>query len=163
MAFFIVLFLGVITGFLSSTVASDKGHDGPTWFFAGLLFGPLGLISAAGLSDRKLRKYIRQIEQKQGDIKPEELPRVSQEQRKENIVGPFQLVKTADDDAVWEKVLSRLSSDIANKADRSKSYLNESLFGSTEFVVNDSNGELLAFASRKEFSSDKYQWEVSLG
>ena len=55
-----------------------------------------------------------------------------------------------------------LDSVIANKADRSKSYLNDPLFGTAEFVVNDSNGELLAFASRKESSINTYQWEVSM-
>ena len=54
MAFFVVLVLGVFSGFLASTLASDKGHDGTLWFLAGLLLGPLGLIAAAGLSDRKL-------------------------------------------------------------------------------------------------------------
>ena len=55
-----------------------------------------------------------------------------------------------------------LESVIANKADRSKSYLNDPLFGTAEFVVKDSNGELLALASRKESSINKYQWEVSM-
>ena len=165
MSFFIVLVLGVITGFLSSNVASDKGHDGLTWFLAGLFFGPLGLITAAGLSDRKLRKYIRQIGENQDAIKPEVLSRTSQELRKGNIIGTFQLVRTSEADAIWEKVLSMIDSDIANKADRSKSYLNEPLIGGTEFVINDSNGETLAYASRKEYSmaTRKYQWEVSLG
>ena len=71
MAFFFILVIGVIAGFLASNIASDKGHDGSSWFFAGFLFGPLGLIAAAGLSDRKLRKYIRQIEDKQDAISPE--------------------------------------------------------------------------------------------
>ena len=36
------------------------------------------------------------------------------------------------------------------------------IFGSTEFVVNDRNGETLAYATRKEYSEDKYQWKVSM-
>ena len=63
------------------------------------------LIAAAGLSDKKLRRYIRQI---------------------------------------WEKILSMLNPEIANKADRSKSYLDDPLLGDTEFVVNDRNGETIA-------------------
>ena len=70
MAFFLFLIIGAITGFLASNVASDKGHDGIAWFFTGFFLGPLGLIAAAGLSDRKLRKYIRQIGEKQEAIQP---------------------------------------------------------------------------------------------
>ena len=68
MAFFVFVFFGIITAFLSSKVASDKGHNATSWFVAGFLFGPLGLIAAAGLSDQKLRKYIRQIGEKQDAI-----------------------------------------------------------------------------------------------
>ena len=61
MAFLIVLILGVFSGFLASTVASDKGHDGTAWFLVGLLLGPLGLIAAAGLPDRLLRNQLREV------------------------------------------------------------------------------------------------------
>ena len=42
-----------------SHVAADKGHNGAAWFFGGILFGPIVLIAAAGLSDQTLRRYIR--------------------------------------------------------------------------------------------------------
>ena len=47
-------------------VAADKGHNGASWFFGGLLFGPLALIACAGLSDRKLRRFIRLMAENQG-------------------------------------------------------------------------------------------------
>ena len=71
MAFFVLLCISVITACLSSSIAQDKGHKAFDWGLAGFLFGPLGLIAAAGLSDRKLRKYIRQIGEKQDAIPPE--------------------------------------------------------------------------------------------
>ena len=46
-------------GFFAGAVAEEKGHNGIAWFFGGFLFGPVGLIAAAGLSDRKLRRYQR--------------------------------------------------------------------------------------------------------
>ena len=70
LALFVLFFIAGFSGLLTSVVASDKGHDGNKWFFAGLIFGPLGLIAAAGLSDRKLRRYIRQIGVKQDAIEP---------------------------------------------------------------------------------------------
>ncbi len=163
MAFFLLVVIALITACLASSIAEDKGHSGATWGICGFLFGPLGLIAAAGLSDRKLRRYIRQIGEKQEAIQePKTSEEIREEERKEKIIGTFQLLKTAEEDAIWEKILSMLSSDLADKADRSNSYLNEPLFGGTEFVVNNSKGERLAFASRIEGLMNNYQWEVSL-
>ena len=163
MVFFFLIVIALVTACLASSIAEDKGHSGMALGLCGFFFGPLGLIAAAGLSDRKLRKYIRQIGEKQEAIKAEPLLKTSEEERKEKIIGSFELVQAAGDDAGWEKILSLLNSEIANKADRSKSYINAPMIGSTEFVVSDSNNELLAFASRKEYSINKYLWEVSLG
>ena len=46
-------------GSFAGAIAEEKGHNLFAWFFGGLLFGPIGLIAAAGLSDRKLRRYQR--------------------------------------------------------------------------------------------------------
>ena len=71
MAFFLLIAIALITACLASSIAEDKGHSAVAWGLCGFLFGPLGLIAAAGLSDRKLRKYIRQIGEKQDAIPPE--------------------------------------------------------------------------------------------
>lgn len=39
---------------------------GPCWFWAGLLFGPLGLIGAAGMPDRKSQVWLRFLAEAQG-------------------------------------------------------------------------------------------------
>ena len=112
MAFFVVLILGVFSGFLSSTVASDKGHDGTAWFLVGLLLGPLGLIASAGLSDRKLRRYLRQIGEKQNAIKPHQ----DREQKSKNkSVGSFVLPKEANEKEVFEKLVELLEKKIIQK------------------------------------------------
>ena len=41
------------------------------WFILGFLFSFVALIAVVGLPDRKLRKYIRQIGEKQNAIDPE--------------------------------------------------------------------------------------------
>ena len=159
----VLVISAVISGYLTRAVAKDKGHNGTDWFLGGFFLGPLGLIAAAGLSDRKLRRYIRQIGEKQEAIKEELEPKTSKDLRADGYsIGTFELGEDAEDDVIWEKILSMLSSDIANKANRSNSYLNQPLFGGTEFVVNDSKGERLAFASRFEGSMNNYQWEVYL-
>ena len=71
MVFFLLFVISLISACLASSIAEDKGHQAFNWCLAGFFFGPLGLLAAAGLSDRKLRIYIRQIEDKQDAISPE--------------------------------------------------------------------------------------------
>lgn len=53
-AFF--LLHAILSGILSAYISSEKGYSTVSWFFIGLLFGVFGLISAAGLPDKILRK-----------------------------------------------------------------------------------------------------------
>ena len=64
----VFLFLWLPAGFYSGEVAHQKGYSGAAWVIGGLLFGFIALIAAAGLPDRKLRKYIRLIGEKQNAI-----------------------------------------------------------------------------------------------
>ena len=70
MAFFSI-FLLIISGAFSSAVANEKGYNFFWWFILGFFFNFFALVAVAGLPDRKLRKYIRQITDKQNDISPE--------------------------------------------------------------------------------------------
>ena len=47
-------------------------------------------------------------------------------------IGAFELAEEAENDVIWEKVLSMLRSDIAGKAKPTNSYLNEPLLGGVE-------------------------------
>jgi len=60
------LFVWLPCGFFAGAVADGKGHNSIAWIFGGLLFGPMALIAAAGLEDRKLRRYIRLLGEHQG-------------------------------------------------------------------------------------------------
>jgi len=63
LAFF---FIWLPCGFFAASLAGDKNHNSVAWFFAGLLWGPIGLIAAAGLSDSRQRRYVRLIAESQG-------------------------------------------------------------------------------------------------
>ena len=63
LAFF---FIWLPCGFFAALVAGDKNHNSVAWFLAGLFFGPLGVIAAAGLSDRKQRRYLRLLIEHKG-------------------------------------------------------------------------------------------------
>ncbi len=66
--FIFLLIVWLSAGFYSGEVANEKGYSGAAWFIGGLFFGFIALIAAAGLPDRKLRKYIRLIGEKQNAI-----------------------------------------------------------------------------------------------
>ena len=68
----VVIFGGLIIGLFCSNVAGEKGYSEFGWFIAGFLFSFAALIAVAGLPDRKLRRYIRLIGEKQNAIKIEE-------------------------------------------------------------------------------------------
>ena len=67
--FIVLLIVWLSAGFYSAEVANEKGYSGAAWFIGGLFFGFIALIAAAGLPDRKLRRYIRLIGEKQNAIK----------------------------------------------------------------------------------------------
>ena len=69
--FLAFLFVWIPCGLFAALVAGDKGHGGPSWFFAGFFFGPIALVAAAGLSDNRLRKLVRRlVEQHEQGIAP---------------------------------------------------------------------------------------------
>ena len=66
----------VVIGWLASALfcailANEKGYLPVAWFFGGLFFGFFALIAAAGLPDKKLRKYIREIEGERNSKEPQ--------------------------------------------------------------------------------------------
>ena len=72
---FIVLLvaLWIPCAMFCGVIAGDKGHRAYDWFWSGLIFGPMGLLAVAALSDRKQRRYLRLLVEHQG-IDLEEAP-----------------------------------------------------------------------------------------
>jgi len=66
MEFLVLLLAGLICGGLASSVASAKGLNAGVWAVTGFLFGPFGLIAAAGMPDLKQRRYLRHIAEASG-------------------------------------------------------------------------------------------------
>ncbi len=114
---FALLISAVIIGYLTRAVAKDKGHDATPWFWGGFLLGPLGLLAAVGLSDRRLRNYIRQIGESQGAIK-EEIKSLSSSTDQ---TKTLKITNTADEDEIWETLMFLLSEKNLALADKSKS------------------------------------------
>ena len=68
MIFLVLIIVWLSAGFYCGEVAHQKGYSGTSWAIGGFFFGFIALIAAAGLPDRKLRKYIRLIGEKQNAI-----------------------------------------------------------------------------------------------
>ena len=66
--FFALVILWFVSALYCGEVAHQKGYKGAAWAIGGFFFGFFALVAAAGLPDRKLRKYIRLIGEKQNAI-----------------------------------------------------------------------------------------------
>jgi hypothetical protein len=62
----LLLVLCTVCGGLSALVAGTKGWNESVWFLIGFLFGPFGLIAAAGMPDRRVRTFLRHLASEKG-------------------------------------------------------------------------------------------------
>ena len=88
MVFIFSLIVFLIAGLFCFNVAEEKGYNGFLWFIGGFLFSFIALVAVAGLPDKKLRKYIRQIGENQNAIPPEpnELGGISSSQKNQKLL-----------------------------------------------------------------------------
>ena len=160
MAFIFVIVLGLFSAFLAGNVASDKGHDGTLWFLAGLLLGPLGLIAAAGLSDRHLPRKIREIFERQRALTTKPTwsfiapYKANQHQVFEQLV---KLLKEND-----ETLKENHSSELIGRIDTEKLKINSHQFGTEKLIVQNKNGETLALVTSYASLPAGILWQVKL-
>ena len=64
-ALLVIAVLFAVSGMFSMVVAESKGHSQAPWFFAGFFFGPIGLIAASGLGDKRMSRTLRRIAESQ--------------------------------------------------------------------------------------------------
>ena len=151
----VLLISAVISGYLTRAVAKDKGHDGTDWFWGGFLLGPLGLLAAVGLSDRKLRNYIRQIGESQGAIK-EEIKSLSSSTDETN---SLKITKTSNEDEIWETLMCLLSEKNLALADKSKSKFSPS-DTDPRYSICKSDSMEIAIGTVKDPYAEKWEWRV---
>ena len=68
---FVVVISWLASALFCAILANEKGYLPVAWFFGGLFFGFFELIAAAGLPDKRLRKYIRQKEGEKNSKAPQ--------------------------------------------------------------------------------------------
>ena len=166
MAFFVLAVLWFVAGFYCGLVADQKGYNGTAWAFGGFLFGFIALIAVAGLPDRKLRKYIRQIGEKQKAINEE-----SETSEKKIVYGKRTISFVMPSGANKLQVFNKLKYEVKKNLEyqeifntfKIKSYdFNESLLGGIEFVIEGDQEESLFIMSSKKLNDIQTQWTGNL-
>tara|TARA_B100001057_G_scaffold351612_1_gene353089 strand:+ start:26 stop:550 length:525 start_codon:yes stop_codon:yes gene_type:complete len=170
MAIFVVLIFWISCGFYCGVVAESKGYSGIAWTIGGFFFGFIALISAAGLPDRKLRKYIRQIGGKQNAIKDEKQNVIKDETAEDQVLTisgittiSFVLPTSSNEEEMYKRLISEIgrNKEVKKKFDKLKieSYeFSESLLGGREFVLLGKDLRTLFVMSGKELNAIQYQW-----
>ena len=166
MFYIVLIFVGLITGCFCSMVANEKGYSENSWFILGFLFSFPALIAVAGLPDRKLRKYLRQIGVKQKAINEESEP------SEEKIVyGKRTISFVMPSGANKLQIFNKLKSEVKKNLEyqeifntfKIKSYdFNESLLGGIEFVIEGDQEESLFIMSSKKLNDIQTQWTGNL-
>ena len=178
MAIIVVLVIvWLASGFYCAAVAESKGHDGISWALGGLFFGFIALIAVAGLPDKKLRKYIRQIGEKQNAIRAEKqnvvLPAGKNDKSKKNSTDKelafkkfsFKTPINASEDEVYKELVKNLTAtEEGKKAFNSiqvDSYgFNKPLLGGAEFILVYAEGKYELILSSTKYSSQRI-WRYS--
>ena len=57
----ILIIIGIIFAAFTTILAEQKGYPLIVWVIIGFLFGPIALVAAAGLPDRKLNESIQML------------------------------------------------------------------------------------------------------
>ena len=171
MLIFVLLIGWIASAFFCAQVADEKGYSGTAWAFAGFLFGFFALIAVAGLPDRKLRKYIRQIGEKQKAIekvserKGEEWvkPSSSDWEDDEKIIIQFVMPSAANKLQLFNKLKSEIKNNekIQQRFDELKinSYeLNDNLLGGKEFSLLAEDLRTIFVLNGKKLNNIQTQW-----
>jgi len=143
----LVIIFAFVFGSLAGHVAGSKGCDSGSWSVIGFLFGPIGLIAACGLPDRRLHGYLKSIALAVG-VQEDSLPDAGSIARAVGSTAPPH-VHVRDDEvfqfagsppeSIWESLLMQLPAEIRVAADPGSSE-----YRRTKIKVRDSQRIILA-------------------
>ena len=156
---FILVIVWFASACFCAQLADEKGYSSLNWCILGFLFGFFALIAVAGLPDRKLRKYMRQIGEKQKAIE-----KVSEsEESNEKITIQFVMPSGANKLQLFNKLKSKIKNNkkIQGRFDESKikSYeIANPLLGGQEFALMGEDLRTLFVMTGKKLNDIQTQW-----
>jgi hypothetical protein len=150
MEIFIVFIIGLISAVLTAQVASAKGCDYSSWALAGFFFGPLALIAAAGLPDRRLRRYLRALAEKL-EVPEESLGDITSDKIAEAKID-FTTSPEDSKDIKWDKMIAALDPSVASRIIKERSSIYPSMMSAI-----DENGKVVVQAHGRRVLG-KIQW-----
>ena len=165
---FVVVIGWIASAFFCATVAEEKGYSSVNWCILGFLFGFFTLIAVAGLPDRKLRKYIRQIGEKPKTSKPDDEEKGwegdSSDWNSKKRTIQFVMPAAANKLQIFNKLKSEVNKNeeyqkIFDDFKINSYEINESLLGGKEFVLLAKDLRTLFILSGKKLNNIQTQWE----
>ena len=150
----VISLLWIVCAFLSAYLAKDKGHNALHWLLIGLIGGFISIIAAAGLSDRKLRKDIIQIYEREKII--DEVKTISKKPFRYKEKFTFSTNINANENEVFSYLSKLLTKSDETREEfnalKIDSYeFNNSSLGGKAFIVYDSDRiSLLILTSQKK-------------
>ena len=166
MLVFVLLIGWVASAFFCAQVADEKGYSGTSWGIAGFIFVFFALIAVAGLPDKKLRKYLRQIDVKQ-KINNEE----SETPEEKIIYGKRIISFIMPSGSNKLQIFNRLKSEVKSNLQYEeifnrfniKSYdFNEPLVGGLEFVIEGDQEKRIFVMRSKKLNDIQTEWTGTL-
>ena len=149
--FFVFIIVWLSAGFYCGQVAHQKGYSGTAWAIGGFFFGFIALIAAAGLPDRKLRKYIRLIGEKQNAIEVVKETGETVEVVDGNTKISFAMPKDSNKEEIYKELVLVLKEGGCKleKYNVTSYYLEMANLGK-EFIVNSEEKDRLIILDGKE-------------
>ena len=158
MGFLLVLGLAFVCAGLSRTIASAKGWESSSWAMAGFFFGPLGLIAASGLPDRRLRHYLFELSKQQGvaseSLEPQQPTNIDSSST-DKFSFNFKVDDQTTADELWDLILATIREDLKTKASRDNSDLNTS---TARLFIRATDGSFLVEVRRIKRSHGTNYW-----
>ena len=147
----IAVMFAVICAVFCSKIANSKGWDSNDWAVCGFLFGPIALLAACGLPDKKLRVYVRALAEKL-----EALEDVNSQELRVNL-DP-ELIRTLDPELI--SLLDPKLIPLLNPALLKLVNMKNSKILPNEIYLKDEMHNTLIRAFRNIFTSDESEWKI---
>jgi hypothetical protein len=158
-----ILIIGIICGALSAHVADAKGCDSGGWGLVGFLCGPLALLALAAMPDRRLRRYIRALAEKNDvqfdSLGPEQFAD-SPKSISKNSKADFRTQQSDSSITIWKFFIKAVASN--SLAESNRISLEHSDIEPLKIIARCNNGNTVVEAiGEKQYEFGETNWKLN--